>query len=127
MIIFWMGTTRSRSLTLSKNATCLTMGTLFMASPVFLPRVPTAIESRFVTGMVPRSVKRARGHEAQVLAVGGEDEDRHFVRLGAEAGAHRLDHPIRHVEEQLVGIGDLGLLCGHGASNSSKSFIAGGL
>ena len=54
VIIFWMGTTRSRSFTLSKKATCRIMGTLFMASPFCFSNTPTAIESRFVTGMVPR-------------------------------------------------------------------------
>ena len=60
VIIFWIGATLSRSLMLSKNDTCLTMGTLFIASPAFLARMLTAMESRLVVGIVP-SVENLRG------------------------------------------------------------------
>ena len=53
--IFWIGTGLSRSLTLSKKVTCFTMGTLLMTSPVRPASTRTAIASRLVSGIVPRS------------------------------------------------------------------------
>ncbi len=53
-----MGTGLSRSLMLSKNETCLTMGTLLITSPERRESTPTAIESLFVTGIDPSSAKR---------------------------------------------------------------------
>ena len=56
VIIFWIGTAgRSLILTLSKNETCFTIGTLFIASPDLRARTLTAMESRLLMGIVPRS------------------------------------------------------------------------
>ena len=111
--IFWIGDGLSRSLMLSKNATCLTIGTLFITSPARRASTPTAIESRFVTGIEPRSAKRRGATKRRWRP--SEDSRRIATSscLQENSLADHLHDPVPHVEQQLAPVGNLVPLAGH--------------
>src|SRR6185503_5525365 len=84
-------------------------------------RVPLGDRDRPQVGELPGR------HEAQVLAVAGQEEDGHLVGLRPERAGHELDHALRHVEEQLARVVRPRLAVRHGAQDLQEVFHRGNL
>ena len=78
------------------------MGTLLIASPDLAAEDGHRDGVPLGDGDGPEVEELAGGREAQVLAVGGEEQERHLVGLGPERARHVLHHPLAHVEEEIA-------------------------